>query len=85
MNALYTTYRPRTFEEVVGQKPIVSTLEHAITSKKIGHAYLFCGTRHGQNYLRAPLRKSAALRERVRQSAVLQLRSVRKHCTLCAP
>ncbi len=45
MNALYTTYRPRTFEEVVGQKPIVSTLEHAITSKKIGHAYLFCGTR----------------------------------------
>ena len=45
MNALYTTYRPRTFDEVVGQKPIVSTLEHTITSKKIGHAYLFCGTR----------------------------------------
>ena len=43
--ALYNKYRPQTFEEVVGQKSIVTTLKNAIKEDKIAHAYLFCGPR----------------------------------------
>ncbi len=43
--ALYRTYRPSTFEEVVGQQHIVLTLANAIKNNKIAHAYLFCGPR----------------------------------------
>lgn len=43
--ALYRTYRPNSFDEVVGQKIIVSTLQRAIETNKIAHAYLFCGPR----------------------------------------
>ncbi|MCI2068158.1 MAG: DNA polymerase III subunit gamma/tau [Bacilli bacterium] len=43
--ALYRTYRPKTFKEVVGQKPIVTTLQNALKDGKIAHAYLFCGPR----------------------------------------
>ena len=43
--ALYRTYRPQTFEEVVGQDVIVKTLQNSILNNKIGHAYLFCGPR----------------------------------------
>ena len=43
--ALYRKYRPQRFEEVIGQSHIVKTLVNQINSDKIGHAYLFCGTR----------------------------------------
>ena len=43
--ALYRKYRPKNFEEVVGQDYIIKTLKHAIEENKIAHAYLFCGTR----------------------------------------
>lgn len=43
--SLYLTYRPQTFEEVAGQKTIVMTLENALASGKIAHAYLFAGPR----------------------------------------
>src|ERR1700675_1566017 len=38
-------FRPQIFEEVVGQKPIVQTLQNAIQMERIGHAYLFSGPR----------------------------------------
>jgi len=38
-------YRPQTFEEVVGQAPIVSTLKNAVAQNRIHHAYLFSGLR----------------------------------------
>jgi len=38
-------YRPQTFEEVVGQKPIVTTLQNAVANRRIHHAYLFSGLR----------------------------------------
>jgi len=38
-------YRPQTFEEVVAQKHITSTLQNAIKQKRFSHAYLFAGTR----------------------------------------
>src|SRR5438093_11432541 len=38
-------FRPQIFEEVVGQKPIVQTLQNAIQMDRIGHAYLFSGPR----------------------------------------
>lgn len=43
--ALYRTYRPTNFEEVAGQKHIVKTLQNAVLTNKIAHAYLFCGPR----------------------------------------
>ncbi len=43
--ALYRKYRPRTFEEVVGQDHITQTLANQILANKTGHAYLFTGTR----------------------------------------
>lgn len=45
MESLYRKYRPLTFDSVVGQQHIVSTLENAITEGRLSHAYLFCGPR----------------------------------------
>lgn len=43
--ALYRTYRPQRFEDVVGQDVIVKTLQNALNTGKITHAYLFSGPR----------------------------------------
>lgn len=43
--ALYRKWRPKTFDEVKGQDAVVTTLKNQISSGRIGHAYLFCGTR----------------------------------------
>jgi DNA polymerase-3 subunit gamma/tau len=43
--ALYRTYRPKTFSEVVGQRAVLKTLKNSIEQDKIAHAYLFCGPR----------------------------------------
>ena len=43
--ALYRKYRPKTFEDVVGQKVIIKTLENSIENNRISHAYLFTGPR----------------------------------------
>ncbi len=43
--ALYRKWRPAGFEDVKGQDHIVQTLKNQILSQRIGHAYLFCGTR----------------------------------------
>ncbi|MBQ7973713.1 MAG: DNA polymerase III subunit gamma/tau [Clostridia bacterium] len=45
VKSFYRVYRPKTFHEVVGQEFITKTLSNQIASQKIGHAYLFCGTR----------------------------------------
>ena len=43
--ALYRKFRPDNFEDVKGQDHIVTTLTNQINANRIGHAYLFCGTR----------------------------------------
>ncbi len=43
--ALYRKWRPRTFSEVIGQDAIMTALKNQVKSGRIGHAYLFCGTR----------------------------------------
>lgn len=43
--ALYRKYRPKNFDEVVGQEHITATLKQEIASGRIGHAYLFTGSR----------------------------------------
>jgi DNA polymerase III subunit gamma/tau len=43
--ALYNKWRPRKWEEVVGQQHIVQTLRNAVAAERVGHAYLFAGPR----------------------------------------
>lgn len=43
--ALYREYRPKTFDEVIGQDHIITTLINQIKTSMLSHAYLFCGTR----------------------------------------
>ncbi len=43
--ALYRKFRPPVFEDVKGQDHIITTLKNQIRSDRVGHAYLFCGTR----------------------------------------
>lgn len=43
--ALYRQFRPKDFDEIVEQKAAVATLRQTVLSKRIGHAYLFCGQR----------------------------------------
>ncbi|MCM1466666.1 MAG: DNA polymerase III subunit gamma/tau [Alistipes sp.] len=43
--ALYRKFRPDNFEDVKGQEHIVTTLKNQIRHNRLGHAYLFCGTR----------------------------------------
>jgi DNA polymerase-3 subunit gamma/tau len=44
-SSLYRRHRPRTFEEVVGQEPVVRTLLGAVKREQVHHAYLFVGSR----------------------------------------
>ncbi len=43
--ALYRKWRPKTFDDLVGQDAISTTLKHQVAGGKLSHAYLFCGTR----------------------------------------
>ena len=43
--AIYRKYRPTTFDKLIGQEHIVRTLTNQIKNDKVGHAYLFTGTR----------------------------------------
>jgi DNA polymerase-3 subunit gamma/tau len=43
--ALYRTYRPETFAEVLGQESIVKILKNQLSTGTVSHAYIFCGTR----------------------------------------
>src|SRR5512138_1109194 len=43
--ALYRKYRPKDWNEVIGQDPIVQTLKNAIAADRVAHAYLFAGSR----------------------------------------
>ena len=43
--ALYRKWRPDAFEEIKGQEHIVTTIRNQIVHDRVGHAYLFCGTR----------------------------------------
>src|SRR3954451_17136184 len=45
MTSLYRRHRPQTFDEVVGQAPIVRTMRNAVDLEKVHHAYLFVGSR----------------------------------------
>ena len=43
--ALYRKWRPSSFDEVKGQEAVITTLKNQVKSGRIGHAYLFCGSR----------------------------------------
>lgn len=43
--ALYRKWRPGTFDDVVGQDAVMTTLKNQVLAGRVGHAYLFCGTR----------------------------------------
>src|SRR5213596_1102133 len=45
MTSLYRRHRPQTFDEVVGQAPIVRTMKNAVEHGRVHHAYLFVGSR----------------------------------------
>ena len=45
MATLFLKYRPKTFTDLVGQEPIVRTLQNALKTENPSHAYLFCGSR----------------------------------------
>lgn len=45
MAVFYQIYRPKNFSEVIGQDSIVRTLQQAVSNDKVGHAYLFTGSR----------------------------------------
>lgn len=65
---LYRKYRPQTFSEVVGQQHVVQTLRGALTSGRIGHAYLFCGPRGtGKTTLARLLAKSLNCAKRTKE------------------
>ena len=43
--ALYRTWRPQTFSDVVGQQHVTNTLQNELKANKLAHAYLFTGSR----------------------------------------
>src|SRR5215203_3342397 len=73
--SLYRKYRSQTFDELVGQEPVVKTLMNAISTGRIGHAYLFTGPRG--------VGKTSAARLLAR-AANCQSESADKPCNECA-
>ena len=54
--ALYRKWRPASFDDVVGQEHVTTTLKNQIATDRIGHAYLFVGSRGcGKTTLSRPL------------------------------
>lgn len=43
--ALYRKWRPKTFDDIIGQEHVTTTLKNQIANDRIAHAYLLCGTR----------------------------------------
>lgn len=68
--ALYHTYRPQSFADVIGQDHIVTTLEQAVKQRRIGHAYLFSGTRGTGKTSVARILARHMLQESVQDSAL---------------
>ncbi|MDP3792498.1 MAG: DNA polymerase III subunit gamma/tau [bacterium] len=65
---LYRKYRPQTFSEVIGQQHVVQTLKGALTTGRVGHAYLFCGPRGtGKTTLARLLAKSLNCEKRTKE------------------
>lgn len=54
-------YRPMSFDSVVGQAALTTTLRNAVKSGKLAHAYLFCGAWSGKDYMRTHLCKGNKL------------------------
>jgi DNA polymerase-3 subunit gamma/tau len=62
-------YRPRDFDEIVGQEPIARTLRNAVESERAAHAYLFCGTRGiGKTSMARILAKALNVKSDLRQA-----------------
>src|SRR5690625_88306 len=75
--ALYRVWRPRNFEDVVGQSHITRTLQNAIAQEKFSHAYLFSGPRGtGKRVLRRFLQKQSIANMRRSKKPVMNVQLV---------
>lgn len=45
MSVLYRKYRPESFDDVIGQENVTAALKNQVIKKRVGHAYLFTGSR----------------------------------------
>ena len=76
--ALYRKFRPAEFEDVKGQDHIITTLKNQIKADRIGHAYLFCGTR-GTG--KTTVAKIFAKRASGRRKSLRGMYHVQKYCS----
>ena len=77
--ALYRKWRPDNFNDVKGQDTIVTTLRNQINADRIGHAYLFCGTRGtGRHQLPRYLRRQLIVSIRLTATLVESARHARR-------
>ena len=73
-------WRPRQFDEVVGQEHITATLKNAVHSGRIAQCYLFCGPpRRGQDHDRADSRQGPQLRRPLRRQSLRGVRFLPEH------
>ncbi len=80
--ALYRKFRPQEFEDVKGQDHIVRTLKNQINADRIGHAYLFCGTRGtGKTTIAKIFAKGSQLRTSCRRKPVWRMCKLQGDCS----
>ncbi|MFR6424794.1 MAG: hypothetical protein ACLUNO_03885 [Oscillospiraceae bacterium] len=78
--ALYRKYRPKTFDDVVGQEHITETLKKQVETGRLSHAYLFIGTRgHRQDHLCQDPGQGGQLRASGQRQSVQPMRRLPRH------
>lgn len=82
--ALYRAYRPKTFDDVIGQEAVIQTLSNALKFNQTSHAYLFSGPRGtGKHRLQKYLQKQLIVFKKKTKHTIIVMSYIHSNHRIC--